>query len=93
MKAYLSVVGNLLFPGLGHYYIGEKGKAVCFALIVSLTYFIGLGLDLQHYYWYEGVTGGTKVIQLDQSAGKFAGADLCGNLCGCSMSGYPNRST
>lgn len=68
MKAYLSVVGNLLFPGLGHYYIGEKGKAVCFALIVSLTYFIGLGLDLQHYYWYEGVTGGTKVIQLDQSA-------------------------
>ena len=68
MKAYLSVVGNLLFPGLGHYYIGEKGKALCFALVVLFTYFVGLSLDLQHYYWYEGVKGGKQVIIYDDSA-------------------------
>ena len=68
MKAYLSVVANLLFPGLGHYYIGEKGKAVCFAIVVLFTYLIGLSLDLQHYYWYEGVKGGKQVISFDRNA-------------------------
>ena len=68
MKAYLSVVANLLFPGLGHYYIGERGKALCFALVVLFTYLIGLSLDLQHYYWYEGVKGGKQVVSLNPNA-------------------------
>ena len=68
MKAYLSVVGNLFFPGLGHYYIGEKAKALLFATVVLFTYLVGLSLDLQHYYWYEGVKGGKKVVTLDLAA-------------------------
>lgn len=68
MKAYYSILGNLLFPGLGHYYIGEKVKAACFALIILFTYCVGLGLDFQHYYWYEGVSGAQRSIFYDPSA-------------------------
>lgn len=68
MKAYKSVLGNLLFPGLGHYYIGEHIKAFCLGAIVLFTYLVGLSLDLQHYYWYEGVSGGHQSVIFDTSA-------------------------
>ncbi|MCJ8344042.1 hypothetical protein MJH12_00720 [bacterium] len=55
MKKYYSVVLNLCAPGLGHYYLGQKLKAVIFFIAVSFSFFLGLSLDLDHYYWYQDI--------------------------------------
>jgi hypothetical protein len=68
MKKYLSILLNLIFPGLGHYYLGRKVRAVVFAVCICLTYLVGLALDLDHYYWYENIKTQSILVVQDNSA-------------------------
>lgn len=67
-RGLLSIGFNLLFPGAGHYYIGEKVKALIFAIVILFTYAVGLALDFQHYYWYEAFRGKQFLVTRDDSA-------------------------
>jgi hypothetical protein len=55
MKGIISVLLGLCFPGLGHYYIGQKPKAYVFGFCILLSFFIGLSLDFDYYYRYDDI--------------------------------------
>ena len=64
MKKFTCVLLNLCFPGLGHFSVGQKTKAIVFATCVCLTYLIGLSLDFDHYYWYENIHSQDHTVTL-----------------------------
>lgn len=43
-----------LVPGLGHYYLGRRKTAVAFALIVAVTFLLGLSFQGRLYTVEEG---------------------------------------
>lgn len=43
-KAYLIPLLTLLVPGLGHFALGRRGRAVAFFLLVGAMFALGLGL-------------------------------------------------
>ncbi|HYX19502.1 MAG TPA: DUF6677 family protein [Thermoanaerobaculia bacterium] len=43
-----------LVPGLGHYYLGRRRTAVAFALIVAVTFLLGLSFQGRLYTVEEG---------------------------------------
>jgi len=69
----LGLVIAWLVPGAGHYYIGRKGKAVYFFVLVSAAYLLGLILaDFRnvnidrfpwHYYGEIFYGGATLLVQ------------------------------
>ncbi len=38
-----------MFPGLGHYFVGRRGTAVLYAIIVSATFLLGLSFEGRLY--------------------------------------------
>lgn len=38
-----------LFPGLGHLYLGRRGRALLFAVIVTVTFLLGLSFEGRLY--------------------------------------------
>jgi hypothetical protein len=43
-KAYLCSLATLVVPGLGHWALGRRGRAVAFFAIVTATFALGLAL-------------------------------------------------
>lgn len=46
---YLSVISALVFPGLGHFLLGRRVRALAFALIVLTSLVVGLQLQGRIY--------------------------------------------
>ncbi len=44
-RAITAMVLAYLVPGAGHFYLGKRGRAVVFFVIVCLMFGIGLGID------------------------------------------------
>jgi len=53
-KTILAMVLALLLPGAGHGYLGKRGKAIAFFLIVMFMFVCGLALDGKLYVWERG---------------------------------------
>lgn len=53
-KSTLAMVLALLIPGAGHFYLGRRGRAVAFFLIVLFLFLCGLALDGKLYVWERG---------------------------------------
>ncbi|PCJ20603.1 MAG: hypothetical protein COB02_03520 [Candidatus Cloacimonadota bacterium] len=70
MKKYYSLLFNLCAPGLGHYYLGQKLKAVVFFITISFSFYLGLSLDFDHYYWYKDIKTNSIDISFDQNSKK-----------------------
>lgn len=51
-KAWGAVALAWIFPGLGHYYLGRKRRALVYAVVVSLTFLFGLSFQ-GRLYWPE----------------------------------------
>lgn len=68
MKKYYSVLLNLCAPGLGHYYLGQKLKAVVFFIAVSFSFYLGLSLDFDHYYWYNDIKKANFSVNYDKTS-------------------------
>ncbi len=49
VRAVISVVLAWLLPGAGHFYLGRRGKAVIFLLIVTFSLLFGFYLDGKLY--------------------------------------------
>ena len=47
--AFLAVALAWLFPGLGHFYLGKRLAAAAFAVIVTLTFLLGLSFQGRLY--------------------------------------------
>lgn len=72
MKKFSCIALNLCFPGLGHFSIGQKTKAVVFSFCVCFTYLVGLCFDFDHYYWYENIAPQEHTVQLSLPAAETA---------------------
>jgi TM2 domain-containing membrane protein YozV len=44
-RAVLSMVLAWIVPGAGHFYLGRRGRAIAFFVIVTFMFVIGLSLD------------------------------------------------
>ncbi len=44
-KAYLYSLPTLIVPGLSHWFLGRRGRAIAFFIIVGLTFATGLALE------------------------------------------------
>ena len=53
-KTITAMVLALLVPGLGHFYLGRRGRGVAFFAIVILLFVIGLSIDGRLYTVQEG---------------------------------------
>ena len=53
-RTITAMVLALLVPGLGHFYLGRRGRAVTFFAIVILLFVIGLSIDGRLYTVQEG---------------------------------------
>jgi len=70
----LGLIIAWLIPGAGHYYLGIKGKAVYYFILINLTFLMGLVLSnfccihLErfpwHYYGEIFYGGATLIVQL-----------------------------
>jgi len=45
MRGILAVVLALVFPGLGHFYLGRRARAALFVVLVLFAVFVGTRLD------------------------------------------------
>lgn len=57
-RATIAMVLAYLIPGAGHFYLGYRGRAVAFFLIVVLLFGIGLGIDGALYTVMDSLNGG-----------------------------------
>lgn len=57
-RATIAMVLAYLIPGAGHFYLGYRGRAVAFFLIVVLMFGIGLGIDGALYTVMDSLNGG-----------------------------------
>ena len=48
-RAYLAAALALLFPGLGHLYLGKRRDAALFAVIVTICFALGLSFEGRLY--------------------------------------------
>jgi TM2 domain-containing membrane protein YozV len=48
-RTYLAMILALVIPGAGHFYLGKRGRAVVFFVIVTFMFVMGLWLDGKLY--------------------------------------------
>lgn len=53
-NSIIAMVLAWVFPGAGHFYLGRRGRAITFAVIVLLMFLIGLALEGKVYVAERG---------------------------------------
>jgi hypothetical protein len=48
-RAWTAVLFAWIFPGLGHYYLGRRRRALLYAVLVTLTFLFGLSFQGRLY--------------------------------------------
>ena len=52
--AWIAVVLAWVFPGLGHYYLGRRSRALVYAVLVTVTFVFGLSFQGRLYSPEQG---------------------------------------
>jgi len=53
-RTWIAVILALLVPGLGHFYLGRRGRAGGFFVIILFLFIVGLAIDGRLYTAQEG---------------------------------------
>ena len=51
---YVAAALAWVFPGLGHFYLGRRGRALAYAVIVATTFLVGMSFEGRLYSVEQG---------------------------------------
>src|SRR5207253_1653294 len=68
-RTVVSMILAWLVPGAGHFYLGRRGRAIAFFVIVTFMFLIGLSLDSDLYSFAASGGSWLKILATIGSMG------------------------